>query len=96
MPACFTATTVADLFLLPLAGERRRVDYLVAPGQQAYAQFSPDGRLVAYASDEHGQFEVYVATMPPSGALWQISTGGGTMPRWRRDGRELSSAATTA
>ena len=63
--------------------------YLAAPGQQAYAQFSPDGRLAAYASDEQGQFEVFVATMPPTGALWQISTGGGSMPRRRRDGREL-------
>jgi eukaryotic-like serine/threonine-protein kinase len=78
-----------DLWLLPLTGERTPVAYLAAPGQQAYAQFSPDGRLVAYASDEQGRFEVFVATMPPTGALWQISTGGGSMPRWRRDGREL-------
>ncbi len=78
-----------DLYLLALAGDRKPVAYLVAPGQQAYAQFSPDGRLVAYASDEQGQFEVFVGTMPSSGALWQISTGGGSMPRWRRDGREL-------
>jgi len=75
--------------VLPLAGERKPAAYVVAPGQQAYAQFSPDGRLVAYASDEQGQFEVFVATFPQSGALWQISSGGGSMPRWRRDGREL-------
>jgi len=78
-----------DLFLLPLEGDRKPVPYVTAPGTQAYAQFSPDGRLVAYASDEQGQFEVFVATVPQSGALWQISTGGGSMPRWRRDGREL-------
>jgi len=78
-----------DLWLLPLAGDRKPVPYINAPGQQAYAQFSPDGRLVAYASDEQGQFEVFVATVPQSGAIWQISTGGGSMPRWRRDGREL-------
>jgi dipeptidyl aminopeptidase/acylaminoacyl peptidase len=75
--------------LLPLAGERKPVAYVSAPGNQVYAQFSPDGRLVAYSSDEQGQFDVFVATVPQSGALWQISTGGGTMPRWRRDGREL-------
>jgi dipeptidyl aminopeptidase/acylaminoacyl peptidase len=78
-----------DLWLLPLAGDRKPVPYINAPGQQAYAQFSPDGRLVAYASDEQQQFEVFVATVPQSGAIWQISTGGGSMPRWRRDGREL-------
>ncbi len=78
-----------DLWLLPLAGKRKPVAFITAPGQLAYAQFSPDGRLVAYASDEQGQFQVFVATVPPSGALWQISTGGGSMPRWRRDGREL-------
>jgi len=78
-----------DLWLLPLAGDRKPVAYLKAPGQQVYAQFSPDGRLVAYASDQQGQSEIFVATVPPSGALWQISTGGGSMPRWRRDGREL-------
>jgi len=78
-----------DLWLLPLEGERKPVAYGAAPGSQAYAQFSPDGRLVAYASDEQGRPEVFVATVPQSGALWQISTGGGSMPRWRRDGREL-------
>jgi Tol biopolymer transport system component len=79
----------ADLWLLPLAGDRKPVPFRVAPGKQALGQFSPDGRLVAYTSDEQGQFEVFVGTLPPSGALWQISTGGGNMPRWRRDGREL-------
>ncbi len=78
-----------DLWLLPLEGDRKPVPYVTAPRSQAYAQFSPDGRLVAYASDEQGRFEVFVTTFPHSGALWQISSGGGSMPRWRRDGREL-------
>lgn len=79
-----------DLFLLPLTGgDRTPVPFLSAPGQQAYVQLSPDGSLFAYASNEQGSFDVFVGTVPPSGALWQISTGGGTMPRWRRDGREL-------
>jgi serine/threonine protein kinase/Tol biopolymer transport system component len=78
-----------DLWLLPLEGGRKPIAYVAAPGNQAYAQFSPDGQLVAYAKDEQGESEVFVATVPQSGALWQISTGGGSMPRWRRDGREL-------
>ncbi len=52
-------------------------------------QLSPDGRWVAYASDESGRAEVYVQTFPASGGKWQISTGGGDAPQWRRDGREL-------
>jgi Tol biopolymer transport system component len=53
------------------------------------ARFSPDGRWVAYVSDESGKFEVYVQPVVKSGAKWQISTDGGFQPRWRRDGKEL-------
>lgn len=53
------------------------------------AQFSPDGRWVAYASNESGSNEVYVAPFPAGSGKWQISTGGGMEPRWRRDGKEL-------
>jgi hypothetical protein len=51
-------------------------------------QFSPDGRWVAYQSDESGQFHIYVRAFP-SGGKWQVSTDGGFKPRWRQDGREL-------
>src|SRR5258708_35442407 len=54
-----------------------------------HGQFSPDGRFVAYSSNESGKFEVYVQTFPPSDRKWPVSTGGGYEPRWRRDGREL-------
>jgi Tol biopolymer transport system component len=53
------------------------------------AQFSPDGRWIAYTSVESGRPEVYVQTFPPSGGKWQISTNGGVMPRWRSDGKEI-------
>ncbi|MGE4190366.1 MAG: protein kinase [Thermoanaerobaculia bacterium] len=77
-------------FLLPLDGERKPQPFLPSAGAQVYLQYSPDGKWVAYSSDVQGQFEVFVTTVPPSSALWQISTGGGSMPRWRRDnGREL-------
>jgi Tol biopolymer transport system component len=78
-----------DLALLPLTGDRRPVPLLTAPGIQALAQFCPDGRFLAYTSDQQGQSEVFVGTVPASGAVWQVSTNGGSMPRWRRDGREL-------
>ncbi len=51
--------------------------------------FSPDGRWVAYVSDESGRNEVYVQAFPLSGAKWQISTGGGAEPDWRKDGTEI-------
>ena len=50
---------------------------------------SPDGRWLAYASDESGRYEVYVQSFPGGGGKRQVSTGGGNGPRWRRDGREL-------
>lgn len=52
-------------------------------------QFSPDGKWVAYASDESGDWEVYVTTYPGASGKWQVSRGGGTEPRWRRDGKEM-------
>jgi dipeptidyl aminopeptidase/acylaminoacyl peptidase len=81
--------TAADLWLLPLSGERKPVPYLQTPFDEMAARFSPDGRWMAYQSNESGQFQVYVQTFPSSGAKYQISTSGGTFPRWRRDGREL-------
>jgi Tol biopolymer transport system component len=53
------------------------------------AQFSPDGRWVAYSSNETGNSEVYVSPFPSADGKWQVSRGGGEEPRWRRDGKEL-------
>ena len=78
-----------DLYLLPLEGDRKPVVFATTPGDDQYAQFSPDGRWMAYSSGTRGQTEVYVQPVPATGSLWQISKDGGTMPRWRRDGREL-------
>jgi Tol biopolymer transport system component len=51
--------------------------------------FSPDGRWLAYASNESGSYEVYVRPFPGPGGKWQISTGGGLYPKWSRNGKEL-------
>ncbi|MDQ3174094.1 MAG: hypothetical protein M3Q91_10365 [Acidobacteriota bacterium] len=53
------------------------------------AQFSPDGKWIVYTSDESGAPEVYAQTYPASGGRGRVSTGGGSQPKWRRDGREL-------
>jgi hypothetical protein len=49
----------------------------------------PDGKWIAYASNESQKFEVYVQTFPTGNGKWQVSTNGGVQPRWRRDGKEL-------
>jgi Tol biopolymer transport system component len=59
------------------------------PGNQTNGQISPDGKWVAYASDESGNWEIYVTTFPAAAGKWQVSSGGGTEPRWRGDGKEI-------
>ena len=56
---------------------------------ETQAQISPDGKWVAYASDESGAWEIYVTTSPGAAGKWQVSRGGGTEPRWRGDAKEL-------
>jgi dipeptidyl aminopeptidase/acylaminoacyl peptidase len=58
-------------------------------GNQSNGQISPDGKWVAYASDESGNWEIYVTTFPGAVGKWQVSRGGGTEPRWRGDGKEI-------
>jgi eukaryotic-like serine/threonine-protein kinase len=77
-----------DLWLLPLSGDKP-VPFVSSPDDQQFGQFSPDGRWVAYSSSETGRPEIYVVPFPATGAKWQISTNGGTRPRWRRDGKEI-------
>jgi eukaryotic-like serine/threonine-protein kinase len=78
-----------DLFALPMQGDRKPVVIVNSPFDERNPQFSPDGRWVAYHSDESGRFEVYVVPFPAGGGKWQVSTGGGISPRWRHDGKEL-------
>ena len=85
--------TKDDLWLLPLDGDRKPRLYLQTSFYENQGQFSPDGRWMAYSSDESGQFQVYVQPIPPNGAKWQISSAGGSQPRWRPDGKELFYAA---
>ncbi len=81
--------TKEDLRILPLFGDRKPFAFLESPANEVNARFSPDGRWVAYVSDESGRNEVYAAPFPGANAKWQISAAGGDEPRWRHDGREL-------
>jgi eukaryotic-like serine/threonine-protein kinase len=86
---CTRQTTLGEyLELLPVAsGEPTR--FLTSKGSESNGQISPDGKWVAYASDESGAWEIYVTSFPGAGGKWQVSRGGGTEPRWRGDGKEL-------
>lgn len=79
----------SDLWALPLTGERKPVPLVQSSFDEIQGQFSPDGRWFAYASNQSGRYEVYVRAFPQPGGEWQVSTEGGTSPRWRRDGQEL-------
>jgi Tol biopolymer transport system component len=81
--------TSADLWFLPLDGDRKPFPYLATEFRETNAQFSPDGKWMAYRSNESGKDEVYVQPVPATGAKFQISISGGGRPRWRRDGKEL-------
>jgi eukaryotic-like serine/threonine-protein kinase len=78
-----------ELWTLPLAGDTTPVPFLKPPFGVTQGQFSPDGRWVAYASNESGKWEIYVAPFPGPGGNWKVSSAGGSEPRWRRDGKEL-------
>ena len=78
-----------DLWILPLEGDRKPVPFLQTEFNEAEGRFSPDGRWVAYTSDESGRFEVYVRPYPPAPGKWKVSLNGGACPRWRSDGKEL-------
>ena len=79
----------SDLWVLPLVGDKKPFPFLETSFIETRGRFSPDGRWIAYASDESGQFEIYVARFPEPGERQRVSTAGGLWPRWRRDGREI-------
>jgi eukaryotic-like serine/threonine-protein kinase len=77
------------MWVLPLSGDRRPYTFLETPFNAQMGKFSPDGHWVAYVSNDSGKDEIYVVPFPNAGARVQVSTEGGSQPRWRRDGREL-------
>ncbi len=88
--------TQQDILILPL--ERDLVSgwkpgkpsvFVKTPSTDNAAAFSLDGRWLAYQSNESGTYEVYVRPFPGSGGKWQVSTGGGSLPVWSRNGKEL-------
>ena len=82
-------TTSNDLWVLPTFGDRKPFPFLVTPFDEQDGRIAPDGRWVAYSSDESGQMETYVARFPAGGGKSRISAAGGSHPRWRGDRKEL-------
>ncbi len=88
-----TRETADDMWLVsPSDGKGGLL--LRTPASERDTAFSPDGRWIAYLSNESGNPEVYVRSYPATGGKWQVSTRGGTQPKWSRDGHELFYLAT--
>jgi serine/threonine-protein kinase len=89
------AGTLDDLWTVPLESDSIGLRagkpelFLQTPSNEVHPSFSPDGRWLAYDSDESGTLQVYVRAFPDKGGKWQASSGGGMFPVWSRDGREL-------
>ena len=88
--------TNLDIMILPIEGDEtsgwkpgKPTAFLNSPFIEVAAAFSPDGRWLAYGSNESGGFEVYVRPFPGPGGKWQVSTGGGFNPTWSRNRKEL-------
>jgi Tol biopolymer transport system component len=82
-------TGARDLWVLPVADGAKPYALTHSSFDERTGRFSPDGKWVAYVSNESGQEDVYVARFANSQERWRISTAGGTNPRWRGDGQEL-------
>ena len=78
-----------DLWMLPLQGARTPMPYLHTPFTEDLAAVSPDGRWLAYDSNETGTPEIYVRSFPEPGEKYRVSTSGGMIAQWSRDGKEL-------
>jgi len=78
-----------DILMAPMKTGAETRPFMKTPFDESSVRVSPDGRFIAYDSDESGQVEVYVQSFPEPGGKWQVSSNGGVKPKWRDDGKEL-------
>jgi eukaryotic-like serine/threonine-protein kinase len=78
-----------EVWVVDTAEQNRVAPFATGALAAVSSRFSPDGRWIAYASNESGRFDVYVRPFPSGAGTWQVSTAGGGSPVWRRDGKEL-------
>ena len=81
--------TGLDIWAAPMAGDRKPVPVIGTASDETAGQFSPDGRWVAYQSNESRPVQIYIRPFPGPGGPKQVTTAGGSQPRWRPDGKEL-------
>jgi Tol biopolymer transport system component len=89
-------STGVDVMTMPIEGDEKSgwkpgepKPFVNSAFTEAEPAFSPDGRWIAYVSNESGSYEVYVRPFPGPGGKWQVSTGAGTYPKWSRNGKDL-------
>src|SRR5438552_2752990 len=87
--SCIKARARWDLWAMPLTDDRKPFPVVQTKSSERDGQFSPDGKWIAYTSDETGQSQIYVQAFPKPSGKWQISVNGGVLPRWRADGKEI-------
>jgi hypothetical protein len=75
-------TNRGDIWAVPLFGDRKPFPVVQGPATDVWGTLSPDGKWVAYQSDESGRGEIYVVPFPGPGGKWQVSTAGGVIPLW--------------
>src|SRR5207245_8330973 len=78
-------TLDTDLWVLPVSGDKKPFPFLKTPFEERDGQFSPDGKWIAYRSNESSPFEIYVQPFPGPGRKFQISPNDGAQPRWTKD-----------
>jgi serine/threonine protein kinase len=78
-----------DLWVLPFFGDKKPFPFLKTRFDERDGQISPDGKWIAYQSNESGRFEIYAQPFPGPGGKFQISTNGGAQPRWNKNGKEI-------
>jgi Tol biopolymer transport system component len=81
--------TLQDIHVVTADRKESSTAFLETQFREGAPAFSPDGKWIAYVSDESGRFEIYVRPYPGPGEKWPISSGGGNEPMWRPDGRQL-------
>src|SRR4029079_239255 len=79
-----------NTWVLDLSGQKKASPFIDSPFDKAHAKISPDGRWLAYSTNDSGMYQIVVQSFPdPNGGKWQITAQGGVEPKWRHDSREL-------
>jgi Tol biopolymer transport system component len=81
--------TRQDVYYIDLNGDKKLTPFIQSPANETAAVLSPNGKWLAYMSDESGRYEVYVTAFPSPGGKWQVSNGAGSSPSWSADGKQL-------